>query len=265
MSKVTSKRPLRVHLHHGQGQKWKYARLAQCDVVLTTYGTLAMEWKRRLQYLNAVERAVGSGTEVSKPELNLIAGIDEPHPWYRVILDEGQAIKNRGALCSLGAGALETEYRLIMTGTPMMNNVQELYSLIRFLRISPYHQLNEFQKTFRPLFKAESTNYAKDKAMERLQLLLKAILLRRMKTSKIDDKPILNLKDRIVEEKHAVFDDEQKAFYESLEKRNRLQFNKYLKAGTIGKNYSNILVLLLRLRQACDHPNLISNHGISGT
>jgi len=45
------------------------------------------------------------------------------------------------------------------------------------------------------------------------------------------------------------------------ETQTQLQFNKYLKAGTVGRNYSNILVLLLRLRQACCHPHLIKDFG----
>jgi SNF2 family DNA or RNA helicase len=93
--------------------------------------------------------------------------------------------------------------------------------------------------------------------MRKLQAVLKAILLRRTKTSLIDGKPIITLPDKREEIQHVVFDEDQKAFYSALETKTKLQFNKYMKAGTVGKNYSNILVLLLRLRQACCHPHLI--------
>ncbi|KAK7749626.1 hypothetical protein SLS53_000204 [Cytospora paraplurivora] len=59
-----------------------------------------------------------------------------------------------------------------------------------------------------------------------------------------------------------MFDNDQRAFYHALETKQRLKFNKYLKAGSVMKNYAYILVLLLRLRQVCDHPFLIKNHGI---
>ena len=256
-TKVSSKRALSVHIYHGSGQKTPYKRLAQHDIVLTTYGTLGQEWKRLMKWQNDKKRDPTSSSP--KPDLKLIG---DNTPWYRVILDEAQAIKNKNAQCAWGAFALRAEHRLAMTGTPMMNHVQELFSLVCFLKIQPYCEFPQFQNAFRPLARSETTNYARKKAMERLQILLRAILLRRMKTSQIDGKPILNLKERIVERSPAVFDDEQRKFYEHIQHKQRLQFNKYLKAGTIGKNYSNILVLLLRMRQACDHPHLINDHGV---
>lgn len=98
--------------------------------------------------------------------------------------------------------------------------------------------------------------------MRKLQALLKAILLRRTKKSKIDGKPILNLPERRTEFQHAVFSEDEEAFYRALETKTQLQFNKYLKANTVGRNYTNVLVLLLRLRQACCHPHLIKDFGI---
>lgn len=86
--------------------------------------------------------------------------------------------------------------------------------------------------------------------MRKLQALLKAILLRRTKKSQIDGKPILDLPERTTEQSHATFSDDELAFYTALETQTQLTFNKYLKANTVGRNYSNILVLLLRLRQA---------------
>ena len=86
--------------------------------------------------------------------------------------------------------------------------------------------------------------------MRKLQALLKAILLRRTKKSQIDGKSILDLPERTTEQSHASFSDDELAFYQALETHTQLTFNKYLKANTVGRNYSNILVLLLRLRQA---------------
>jgi hypothetical protein len=93
--------------------------------------------------------------------------------------------------------------------------------------------------------------------MRKLQAVLKAIMLRRTKKSKIDGKPILTLPEKTEEIVHVLFNEDEQAYYTSLESKTKLQFNKYLKAGTVGKNYQNILVLLLRLRQAACHPHLI--------
>lgn len=105
--------------------------------------------------------------------------------------------------------------------------------------------------------------------MKKFQTLLKAILLRRTKTSKIDGKPILQLPPRTTEQIHATFSEDEKAFYKALEGKTQLQFNKYLKSGSVGRNYSDVLVLLLRLRQCCCHPHLIkdfeTNAGASTT
>ena len=89
--------------------------------------------------------------------------------------------------------------------------------------------------------------------------MLKAILLRRTKTSTIDGHPILQLPPRITEQVHAVFNEEEQEFYNALETRSQNQFNRYLNSNTVGRNYSSILVLLLRLRQACCHPHLIQD------
>ena len=93
--------------------------------------------------------------------------------------------------------------------------------------------------------------------MRKLQAVLKAILLRRTKTSLIDGKPIINLPPKTEEIQHVVFNEDEQAFYNALESKTQIQFNKYVRANTVGKNYSNVLVLLLRLRQACCHPHLI--------
>lgn len=98
--------------------------------------------------------------------------------------------------------------------------------------------------------------------MRQLQVLLKAILLRRTKYSKIDGKPILQLPPRVSEKVHAVFDEDERQLYTALETKSQIQFSKYLDNGSIGRNYSSILVLLLRLRQACCHPHLMSDFSV---
>ena len=76
--------------------------------------------------------------------------------------------------------------------------------------------------------------------------------------SELDGKPIINLPTREVIMDANVFTPEEKEFYRALEQKQRLQFNKYLRAGTVMSNYANVLVLLLRLRQACCHPSLLT-------
>lgn len=56
---------------------------------------------------------------------------------YRIIIDEAQCIKNRQTVASKAAHELMAVHRVVMTGTPMMNAIDELFPLIRFLRIPP--------------------------------------------------------------------------------------------------------------------------------
>lgn len=93
--------------------------------------------------------------------------------------------------------------------------------------------------------------------MRKLQAVLKAIMLRRMKSSMIDGKPILTLPEKTESSVYAVFSEDEQQYYRDVESRTQVLFNKYLRAGTVGKDYSSILVLLLRLRQACCHPHLM--------
>lgn len=92
--------------------------------------------------------------------------------------------------------------------------------------------------------------------MRRLRATLKAIMLRRKKDSQLDGKPILRLPAKNEEKIHVTMSPDELDFYKQLENKSQVLFNKYLREGSVGKNYSNILVLLLRLRQACCHPHL---------
>ena len=81
-------------------------------------------------------------------------------------------------------------------------------------------------------------------------------MLRRKKDSELDGKPIVRLPPKTEEEVHVELGPDERDYYNQLETKSRVLFNKYLREGTVGKNYSNILVLLLRLRQTCCHPHL---------
>lgn len=196
--------------------------------------------------------------------------------FHRVILDEAHIIKNKATKASLACAALASTYRwcltgkhtrsanppwtrtgisnlflthirihmLMVIGTPIQNNVSELYSLIRFLRIRPYCDWDEFRnKISNPMKKQGQYGTA----MQRVQALLKAVCLRRTKTCTVDGKPILNLPDRNVEIVHAPFSHDESAFYHALENRIRERFNAYVKAGTVMKNYSNVRTLYMLL------------------
>ncbi|KAF3490605.1 RING-13 protein [Arthroderma uncinatum] len=261
MLKPGKEHQLSVFILHGERRAITFTDLRRYDVVLTTFGTLASELKRKERWMLFKKDNPNAYQNLSTPTEEMPILGDECK-WYRVIIDEAQCIKNRNTKGAQACYAIQSIYRWCMSGTPMMNNVQELFSLICFLRIGPYNKLERFNSTFtRPLKNDE--NAVQSVAMKKLQALLKAILLRRMKTSKIDGKPILQLPPRVTEKVHTIFSEDEHSFYQALETQSQLQFNRYLRAGTVGRNYSNVLVLLLRLRQACCHPHLINDFAVS--
>lgn len=248
---------LTTYIFHGSKCKTTWGHLRTFDVVITTFGTLSSELKRK-EGIDMRKRANPNWRPTGASDRLPLLG-DECR-WYRVIIDEAQCMKNKTTKAALGAAHLQALTRFCMSGTPMMNNVGELYSLIRFLRIKPYDVAENFNHAFANPLKKGSKHGA-EKAMQMLQALLKAILLRRTKKSTIDGKPILSLPERTTHQQHSEFSIDERDFYKALESRTQLQFNRFLKAGTIGRNYSNVLVLLLRLRQACCHPHLIKDFG----
>lgn len=248
---------LTVETLHANTRDLQWSKLREKDVVLTTYGTLASEIKRRHAWEEKLKRVPNAKPSGRSEHIPLLG---EKSRWYRIILDEAQWIKNKATKAAIAACYLQAEYRWCLTGTPMQNSVDELYSLIRFLRIAPYSSFEKFSRDFSRPLKAKSTyGDSKQNAMRQLQALCKAIMLRRTKTSKIDGQPILQLPEKTIEQQHAAFSEDELAFYQALEDKTKITFNKYLKAGTVGRNYSNALVLLLRLRQACCHPHLIKD------
>jgi SNF2 family DNA or RNA helicase len=257
-TKINRSHRLSTFLYHS-GKKASWETLRSFDIVLTTYGTLGAEYKRQEEWRRKCDENPNLDRNIAK---NKFVFLGEDSLWYRIILDEAQCIKNKNTKAALAACHLRALTRFCLTGTPMMNGVHELFSLIRFLRIRPYNDHHKFISDFGCLSKSGGSRGSihpemEANAMKKLQAVLKAMLLRRTKTSKIDGKPILTLPEKTEEIVHAIFNEDEQAYYTALETKTLIQFNKYVKAGTIGKNYSNILVLLLRLRQAACHPHLI--------
>ncbi|KAI2464098.1 SNF2 family N-terminal domain-containing protein [Annulohypoxylon bovei var. microspora] len=245
-TKVKPAYKLTTLLYHGTDKrKVSIAKLLTYDVVLTTYGTIAWEYK-----------AIDEGKKNKRPVI-----LSKDALFHRVILDEAHHIKTRTGKSSEGASMIKANYRLCMTGTPFMNKVGEIFPLIRFLRIKPYNEWTQFNWYINKPIEKWGGN-AGDTAMRKLQALFRSITLRRTKGSVLDGKPILRLPPLVKEDAMTKFNEDQQAFYTALETKQRLQVNQFLKKGMVMRQYTYILVLLLRLRQACCHPHLIKDFGI---
>lgn len=191
--------------------------------------------------------------------------------WYRVILDEAHSIKNRSAKMTKAAYRLDSVYRWCLTGTPMQNNLDELQSLICFLRIKPYCTMANWKEQIGGPMK----NGRGGLAMKRLQYFLKAFMKRRTKevlkkegglnfgkagTQKDGEGASTGFKivARNVETVVAEFDAYERELYDKLAARTEKSLENMM--GASKTDYIGALVLLLRLRQTCNHPELIKGN-----
>jgi SNF2 family DNA or RNA helicase len=153
-SKVNVSHKLSTHTIHGQGRKLSWDEIRNFDVVLTTYGTLGAEFRRLEKFLEKQKLDGHAHDYDQAPMKKLFPLLGPKSLFFRVILDEAQCIKNKSTMAAKAACQLEALTRFCLTGTPMMNNIGELYSLIHFLRIRPYNEYTRFQRVSSALFDA---------------------------------------------------------------------------------------------------------------
>lgn len=278
--KVSSEAKLDVLIYHGGARTKDPVELAKYDVVLTTYSIVTNEVPKQpladdddRDHRNTDKYALssefstnrkrkstsntGKKGKKNKKGINGSAFDCDSGPlarvgWLRVVLDEAQTIKNHRTLVARACCGLRAKRRWCLSGTPIQNAVDDLYSYFRFLKYEPYAVYKYFCSSIKnPISRNPSNGYMK------LQAVLKTVMLRRTKDTLIDGEPIVQLPPKSVCLKKVDFSSEERAFYSRLEAESRSQFKAYAAAGTVKQNYANILMMLLRLRQACDHPRLV--------
>lgn len=195
--------------------------------------------------------------------------------WDRIVLDEAHMIRNHSTAVAKGCSELRGTMRWGLTGTPIQNKHMDVYSMLKFLRVTPFDDLATFKKWIDPKTQA---------GMSRLHNILKPLLLRRTK-AELQTKGELQAlpsKTIIIEEIELTHDEaniyttilaySQNLFAQYMEQHQQRNGGGKLQLdGDIAKRLeqvkkfgrgqdvksSQILVLLLRLRQICDHPGLI--------
>ncbi|KAJ7138696.1 SNF2 family N-terminal domain-containing protein [Mycena crocata] len=174
--------------------------------------------------------------------------------WGRIVLDEAHNIKNHNSKAAVACCKLWGKFRWCLTGTPIQNNVDELFSLLKFLRIQPLDKWDCFSTQ---IAKPVKTGKGVEQAMKQLHIVLQQIMLRRTKTQKLNGHMLIDLPPRSIKIISCTFDQSEKAFYSALERRMEGAITRVMKKSNRG-GYIGILLLLLRLRQACNHSSLVS-------
>ncbi|KAM0333498.1 hypothetical protein ACHAQA_002161 [Verticillium albo-atrum] len=229
------------------------AEMMRFDVVLTTYNTMYNEHKKvKTFWEKAVDRNIDQDND---PDLARSLKLFHPRKsmFYRIILDEAQGIKNRKGKISEAAPALMAKYRWCLTGTPMMNSLHETFALYRFLHIAPYNEWTNFNEMFGELKERAEPG----PALNTFRVLLQKTMLRRDKNSKINGQRILQLPDKTEEIIHIDLEGEQLEYYKAVTENAKVMFNAYIRKGSSNKQYTVLLVQLLRMRQAVCHPHLV--------
>ncbi|KZP29288.1 hypothetical protein FIBSPDRAFT_917412 [Athelia psychrophila] len=257
---------LTCYIYHGARKAKKISELVKYDVVLTTYSTMALEWpdyeneekakKKKAKKNDFIETDSDDNIKPDKKQKQ--RGLLFRMKWYRVICDEAQNLRNKRTRTARAVTDLDAKYRWCLTGTPITNAISDAYSLLRFLKIRPWYDWQYFNEQIARYEKRNPTL-----ATNKLQTIFKLVLLRRKKDSQLDGKRLIELPDKTVTLQKLEFTEEERAIYQMVETRSQEKFNNFLRAGTVLKNYHQVLVLLLRLRQICSHPALIQENGVA--
>ncbi|PYH99485.1 hypothetical protein BO71DRAFT_369134 [Aspergillus ellipticus CBS 707.79] len=221
-----------VFIYHGQKKK-EAGNLDQYDVVVTSYGALAVEYN----------------PDAKTPPKK---GLFSVH-WRRVVLDEGHTIRNPQSKGALAACNLRADSRWTLTGTPIINTLKDLYSQVRFLRLSGgLEDLAVFNSVLiRPLVSGDSD------ARLLLQALMGTICLRRRKDMNFVNLRLPPLTSRILRVKFHSHEQEKYDMFQSEAKGMLLDFKNKEKSGSA--TYSHLLEVILRMRQVCNHWALCKN------
>jgi superfamily II DNA or RNA helicase len=202
---------MRVAIFHGSSREVD----AEADVTLTTYAVLRLD-----------------------------AGALASEPWDAVVLDEAQAIKNESSQTARAAFALRGRFHVAVSGTPVENRLEELWSIMHFANPGLLGGRSDFQERY-----VGSVAAGDPGAASRLRAKIRPFVLRRMKRDVLPELPPRT--DQVI---HVELDDRERAVYDAV--RAATQSDLVERLGR-GEGVLAALEALLRLRQASCHSALV--------
>ncbi|KXH44711.1 DNA repair protein rad5 [Colletotrichum simmondsii] len=205
--------------HHAKTQLKDVCHLSTSDIILTTYTTLAKEWKFHVQ---TNESPIFS------------------HEWHRIILDEAHEIKDLRTAKAQAICELRGDCKWVVTGTPIQNRLSELHSLFHFLGLYPYDDKKIFDRDItNPWLRGEETG------PEALKKILGYVMLRRSQDT-------ITLPERRDHRRHLHLSPQEQRMYDAV-KIKTIEFIDNALASPRGKDsYSNALEKINALRLVCE-------------
>ena len=211
---------LKLILLHGLHRKAHFAEIAQYDIVLTTYALMLRDKE-----------------------------FHEQQQYHFVILDEAQNIKNARSKTSQVIFKLKARHRLCMTGTPMENHLGELWSLFHFLMPGFLGTQDRFNRLFRSPIEKQG-DYDRQ---QQLHKRIKPFMLRRTKEMVATELPEKTEMIRTVP-----LSGKQRDLYETVRLAMDEKVREEISKKGLARSQIMILDALLKLRQTCCDPRLLS-------
>lgn len=196
--------------------------LGPFDVVVTTYGLM-------------------------QQQISVFGGRE----WHTVILDEAQAIKNSATNRSKAALQLRGEFKMALTGTPLENNLGELWSLFRFVNPGLLGSRESFNERFSGPIERSSDAEEATAARVALKRLVQPFILRRTKAKVLTELPSrteITLPVELTAEERSLYESLRRSAVEAIA----------AASGPPGQAAIKALAELMKLRRACCNPNLVA-------
>lgn len=211
---------LKVLIYTGINRAKNTKQFANYDLVISTYGTVRVD-------IDILKEFV----------------------FNYIILDESQAIKNAHSQVSRAVKVLKSVRRLVLTGTPIENSVQELWSQLSFVNPGLLGSLSSFQDRFvTPIEKQKDVV-----KMQQLKAIINPFILRRTKDQVATDLPA-----KMEQVVYCEMSEEQTEAYEKVKSHYRNEILKVIKEMGVSKSQFTLLQGLTKLRQIANHPLLIN-------
>ncbi|CAL4939360.1 unnamed protein product [Urochloa decumbens] len=182
--------------------------------------------------------------------------------WQYMVLDEAQAIKSSSSQRWKTLLSFNCRNRLLLTGTPIQNNMAELWALLHFIMPTLFDSHEQFNEWFSKGIEghAEHGGALNEHQLSRLHAILKPFMLRRVKIDVIAE--MTKKKEEIV---HCKLSSRQQVFYQAI--KNKISLNELLDGSRGNLNDKKLLSLMnivMQLRKVCNHPELFErNEGSS--